>query len=141
MSSYLLALFGGSLIGLAASLMLLWNGRVTGISGIIYGAAIQPVKKDKEWRWSFVGGLLVGGFILHFFYPAAFSVGLRTESWTVAVAGLLVGFGTVLGNGCTSGHGVCGISRLSPRSLIATGTFILAGILAVFLFRHFGFLP
>ena len=141
MNTYLLALLGGALIGLAVSLMLLWNGRVTGISGIVYGAAVKPVQKDQAWRWSFIGGLLFGGLILKFINPAAFSEGLPTQSWTVPVAGLLVGFGTVLGNGCTSGHGVCGMSRFSPRSLIATGTFIASGVLAVFLFRQFGVLP
>ncbi len=141
MNTYLLALLGGALIGLSVSLMLLWNGRVTGISGIVYGAAVKPVQKDQAWRWSFIGGLLFGGLMLKFIYPTAFSEGLQTQSWTVPIAGLLVGFGTVLGNGCTSGHGVCGISRLSPRSLIATGTFIASGVLAVFLFRQFGVLP
>ena len=141
MHSYLLALLGGMLIGLSVSLMLLWNGRVTGISGIVYGVTVKSVKKDQAWRWYFIVGLILGGLMLQFIYPDAFGEGLRTEIWTVVVAGVLVGFGTVLGNGCTSGHGVCGISRLSPRSLIATGVFILAGVLAVFLFREFGVLP
>jgi uncharacterized protein len=141
MNDYLLALLGGALIGLSASLMLFWNGRVTGISGIVYGAAVKPIKNDKVWRWYFLGGLLAGGLMLQFFYPSAFSQGLQTKSWTVTVAGLLVGFGTSLGNGCTSGHGVCGISRLSPRSIIATLTFIGAGVLAVFIFRQIGLLP
>ena len=141
MNDYLLALSGGLLIGLAASLMLFWNGRVTGISGIVYSAAVKPVKNDKAWRWSFIVGLLVGGLILQFIYPTAFSHGLQTKSWTVIVAGLLVGFGTTLGSGCTSGHGVCGLSRLSPRSIIATLTFIGAGVFAVFIFRRLGILP
>lgn len=141
MHDYLLALVGGSLIGLAVSLMLLWNGRVTGISGIVYGAAVKPVQSDKSWRWSFIGGLFLGGFALQLIRPSLFSEGLPTESWTVVLAGLLVGFGTVLGNGCTSGHGVCGISRLSPRSIVATGVFISAGVLAVFIFRQVGILP
>ena len=141
MNSYLWAISGGALIGLSVSLMLLWSGRVTGISGIVYGAAVKPVKKDQAWRWSFLVGLLLGGLVLQFIYPTAFSEELRTKSWTVIVAGLLVGFGTVLGSGCTSGHGVCGISRFSLRSLIATGTFISAGVLAVFLFRQMGVLP
>jgi uncharacterized protein len=140
-SDNLLALFGGALIGLSVSMMLLWNGRVTGISGIIYGAAVKPTKMDKAWRWYFIGGLLAGGVILRFIYPNAFSEGLQTNSWTVVVAGLLVGFGTTLGNGCTSGHGVCGISRLSPRSIIATLTFMCAGVVAVFIFRKLGILP
>ena len=141
MHNYLLALFGGTLIGLSVSLLLLWNGRVTGISGIVYGAAVKSVKKDQAWRWYFIVGLILGGLMLQFIYPDAFGEGLRTEIWTVVVAGVLVGFGTVLGNGCTSGHGVCGISRLSLRSLVATAVFILAGVLAVFLFRQFGVLP
>ena len=141
MSEYFMALVGGSLIGLSVSLMLLCNGRVTGVSGIIYSAAIKPVKNDRAWRWNFIGGLLVGGLLLQLAYPKAFSEGLRTETWTVVVAGLLVGFGTVLGNGCTSGHGVCGMSRLSPRSIIATFIFIAAGVGAVFIFRKIGVLP
>lgn len=141
MNDYLLALLGGALIGLSVSLMLFWSGRVTGISGIVYGAAVKPTDNDKSWRWHFVGGLIAGGLLLQFIYPSAFSDGLQTKSWTVIVAGLLVGFGTTLGNGCTSGHGVCGISRLSPRSIIATLTFIGAGVLTVFVFRQIGVLP
>ncbi len=141
MNSYVLALAGGALIGLAVSLMLFWNGRVTGISGIIYAAAVKPDKNNQGWRWSFIAGLFIGGLTLRIFYPEAFGEGLRTETWTVVAAGILVGFGTVVGNGCTSGHGVCGISRLSPRSLVATATFILAGVLAVYLFRRMGVLP
>lgn len=141
MNDYILATFGGALIGLAVSLMLLWNGRVTGVSGIFYGATVKTEVGDKAWRWYFIGGLIAGGFLLHFYIPNAFSDGLQTEPWTVIVAGLLVGFGTLLGNGCTSGHGVCGISRMSPRSLVATLTFIAAGILSVFVFRRLGILP
>lgn len=141
MNDYLLAVFGGALIGLSVSLMLFCNGRVTGISGIVYGAAVKTFKSDKAWRWYFIVGLLAGGFLLQFFYPNAFSVGLQTKSWTVVAAGLLVGFGTTLGNGCTSGHGVCGISRLSPRSIIATLIFVGAGVFAVFIFQKMGVLP
>jgi uncharacterized membrane protein YedE/YeeE len=141
LNTYLLAFMGGTLIGLAVSLMLFLNGRVTGISGIVYEVAAKPTQKEQGWRWSFVGGLFVGGLLLKYFYPAAFGEGLLTESWTLVVGGVLVGFGTVLGNGCTSGHGVCGISRLSPRSIIATLIFISAGVLAVFLFRKLGVLP
>lgn len=138
MDNYYLALIGGLLIGAAVSLMLFLNGRVTGVSGIIYGAAVTPTKGDRAWRWYFISGMLVGGFILKMLKPDAFSGGLPTQEWTLAVAGLLVGFGTVLGSGCTSGHGVCGTSRLSPRSLVATLTFIFAGVLAVFVFRKLG---
>ena len=138
MDNYYLPLFGGLLIGAAVSLMLYLNGRVTGVSGIIYGATATPTKGDRAWRWYFISGMLVGGFVLRIVKPDAFSGGLPTPNWTLVVAGLLVGFGTVLGSGCTSGHGVCGISRLSPRSLAATVTFISAGALAVFVFRKLG---
>lgn len=138
MNEYVMPLFGGALIGLAASLMLYWNGRVTGISGIIYGATVAPKKGDVSWRWFFIFGMLFGGLLLKIFLPLSFVEPLPTAHWTLVVAGLLVGFGTVLGSGCTSGHGVCGISRLSPRSLIATVTFMVAGIMAVVLFRSMG---
>jgi uncharacterized membrane protein YedE/YeeE len=138
MHDYIFALLGGVLIGIAVSIMLLFNGRVTGISGIAYGAIVKPMKGDQAWRWYFFFGMLSGGLILNTFYPQAFEGALPTATWTVVVAGLLVGFGTVMGGGCTSGHGVCGVSRLSPRSLFATLTFMLAGILAVLVFRQFG---
>ena len=137
---WLHALWGGVLIGIAVSLMLIWNGRVTGISGIVYGL-MNPVKKDLSWRLYFVGGMVVGGLTLAMMMPNAFGHPLPTADWTVGVAGLLVGFGTVLGSGCTSGHGVCGISRLSPRSIVATGLFIGFGIAAVFALRSWGVLP
>jgi uncharacterized membrane protein YedE/YeeE len=131
------ALLGGILIGISVSLMLFWNGRVTGISGIINGA-LSPVKGDIQWRLFFISGLIFGGFVLSQLNPRIFENKLTTEIWTVVVAGLFVGFGTILGSGCTSGHGVCGISRMSPRSLIATIVFMAAGIAAVFVFRNLG---
>lgn len=131
------ALFGGAIIGVSVSLMLLWNGRVTGISGILNGT-LTPTKGDTAWRWYFLGGMLLGGIALRSIKPDSFSGQLETGIWTLVVAGLLVGFGTILGSGCTSGHGVCGISRLSPRSLVATIVFICAGIMAVALFRQLG---
>lgn len=131
------ALLGGVIIGISVSLMLLWNGRVTGISGIINGA-LSPVKGDTGWRVLFIGGLFLGGLTLRALNPNVFSGSLQTGTWTTAVAGLLVGFGTVLGSGCTSGHGVCGISRMSPRSLVATIIFISAGVIAVAAFRQLG---
>jgi uncharacterized membrane protein YedE/YeeE len=133
------ALIGGALIGVSVSLMLLWNGRVTGISGIINGA-LTYVKRDYAWRVLFILGLIVGGLILKVLRPEVFSGAILTDTWTVVVAGLLVGFGTILGSGCTSGHGVCGISRMSPRSLVATIVFIGAGVFAVALFRKIGVL-
>ena len=131
------ALLGGVLIAISVSLMLLWNGRVTGISGIINGA-LSPVKGDTTWRVLFIAGLVLGGLTLKAFNPNVFSGSLPTESWTVVVAGLLVGFGTILGSGCTSGHGICGISRMSLRSLVATIIFIAAGVIAVAAFRYLG---
>lgn len=133
------ALIGGALIGISVSFMLLWNGRVTGISGII-GTAFNAPKGDTAWRVMFVGGLFLGGVVLNAVNPSVFAGALNTENWTVVVAGLLVGVGTLLGSGCTSGHGVCGISRMSPRSLVATVTFIAAGVLSVYVFKILGVL-
>lgn len=128
------AVIGGIIIGLAVSLMLFFNGRVTGISGIL-GGIIKPQKNDLNWRFAFVGGLLVGGFILQKLIPSAFIQLSSALPVDYMIAGLLVGFGTLLGNGCTSGHGVCGISRLSVRSIIATLTFIIFGVVSVLIFK------
>lgn len=127
--SIYLALAGGALIGVAASLMLVFNGRVTGISGIANGL-LSYTKNDYLWRFAFVAGLIVGGGVLGANYPDLFTNTTNRSDIMIAVAGLIVGFGTVLGSGCTSGHGVCGISRLSPRSLIATASFMLVGMIA-----------
>ena len=127
------ALEGGALIGVSASLMLGFNGRVTGISGIV-GGLVAPASGDVAWRALFVAGLVLGGLVAHALWPAAFTVTTASTGVTV-LAGLLVGFGTRVGNGCTSGHGVCGVSRLSPRSLAATATFIAAGALTVLVTR------
>lgn len=127
------ALVGGVLIGASVSLMLLFNGRVTGISGIVYGL-FTAKKSDFAWRTAFVFGLIAGGALLTFFLPPiSFS---ENFSWKIPIAGLLVGFGTVLGSGCTSGHGICGVSRLSPRSLAATVLFIISGIITVFFWQN-----
>jgi uncharacterized protein len=129
------ALIGGAIIGVAVSLMLVFNGRVTGISGIVSGV-LSPRKNDISWRILFLLGLLSGGVILRFIQPEAFQSASKNMGLIdYAVAGLLVGFGTLLGNGCTSGHGVCGISRLSVRSIIATIVFITFGVLSVFIFK------
>ncbi len=125
------ALLGGALIGVSASLMLAFNGRVTGISGIV-GGLVHPTPGDLTWRALFVAGLLLGGLVAMIALPGAFG-GVSGGVVTAAFAGLLVGVGTRLGNGCTSGHGVCGLSRLSPRSLAATITFITTGAVTVLL--------
>jgi uncharacterized protein len=136
-TEFLNALAGGGLIGVATTILLLFNGRVTGISGIVSGA-INPQKNETLWRWAFVLGLIVGGFVLKATFPEFFLGRLATQDWTLILAGALVGFGTLLGSGCTSGHGVCGISRFSIRSIIATVTFILSGIISIVLFRLLG---
>ena len=125
------SLVGGSLIGLAVTLMLLFNGRVTGVSGIIASSLTKPTSEGL-WRWMFVGGLLI-----HLIRPDFFANTSGRSSAAVLVAGLLVGYGTVMGSGCTSGHGVCGMSRFSVRSAIATLIFMLAGLLTVQAVRYF----
>lgn len=127
-------LAGGLLIGLAAGLFILLNGRIAGISGIV-GGLIRPVRNDVLWRAAFVGGMLAAPTLwLAFSTLPAIEV---AAGWPVLiVAGLLVGVSTRYGAGCTSGHGVCGVSRLSPRSLLATGLFMATGFLTVFVVRH-----
>ena len=128
------ALAGGVLIGLAAVLLALFNGRVAGISGIV-GALLPPRAQGGAWRVAFVVGMLAAPLLYSLFatVPAVES----PVSWPVLViAGLLVGFGTRLGSGCTSGHGVCGLSRLSARSLVATLCFMATGFATVFVVRH-----
>src|SRR5437763_2057699 len=127
----LVSLTGGIFIGVSASMMLLMEGRIAGISGIIAGL-LKPVKGETAWKACFVAGLLAGGLLLRIVLPGAYDFGIVRSYGVLAVAGLLVGFGTRLGNGCTSGHGVCGISRLSARSRVATATFIASGALAVY---------
>ena len=136
-SEWTAALIGGLIIGFSVTIMLLFNGRVTGISGIISGI-LSPVKNDYQWRVYFIGGLILGGFILNSLNPTILANTLDTSSLELVFAGLLVGFGTLLGSGCTSGHGVCGISRLSLRSILATVSFIFAGVLTVYLIRNLG---
>lgn len=127
-------MIGGVLIGLAATIMLLFSGRVTGISGIV-GDFLNFKTSDKDWRSYFLIGLLLGGVTLKILKPESFTIISSAAVGDYLGAGFLVGFGTLLGNGCTSGHGVCGISRFSLRSIVATMTFIAAGILSVALFK------
>jgi uncharacterized protein len=124
-STWLSAWLGGALIGLASTLLLVAHGRVAGISGIA-GGLLQPATLDRAWRLAFVGGLAAAGVVAAILAPAAIGPSVRSIG-AVLVAGLLVGFGTRLGNGCTSGHGVCGVSRGSGRSLVAVATFMATG--------------
>jgi uncharacterized membrane protein YedE/YeeE len=128
-------LAGGALIGLAASGLLLFNGRILGVTGIFAGI-LRPHAGDRGWRLAFVAGLLAGGFVLIAAHFPTFPATTGHSAWWMAGAGLLVGYGTRLANGCTSGHGVCGISRLSRRSIVATITFISAGAATVYIVRH-----
>lgn len=131
------SLIGGLLIGLSASMLLLSHGRVLGVSGL-WGGLIARQPSDRGLRLSFFGGLLSAGLVMWLIRPELFPSGPVTPLWLTAIAGFLVGFGTRLGNGCTSGHGVCGISRLSTRSLVATGAFMATGIATVLLVRLLG---
>ena len=128
------ALVGGVLIGLAASMLLLINGRVAGVSGILRNL-LKPVAGDVAWRLAFIAGL-VAGPLLYAFLGNAVVIELRASLPLLVVAGAIVGFGTSMGSGCTSGHGVCGIARLSTRSILATITFMSCGVLTVYFARH-----
>jgi uncharacterized membrane protein YedE/YeeE len=132
MGPILAALLGGILIGLAATLLLVFNGRVLGITGIVAGLPTR----DAAWRASFIGGMILGAALLVRFLPAALDVSLHPPAPLLVAGGLLVGFGTRMANGCTSGHGVCGIARLSKRSIIATGVFVCTGALTVFVLHR-----
>ena len=131
MHPYMVSLFGGLLIGASVWLLLAGLGRVTGISGIAATALTAP--KESLWRYAYLAGLIGGGLLFVRLFGTVAS-GVASTPWLI-VAGLLVGFGTVLGGGCTSGHGVCGLGRRSPRSLIATLTFMAAGMVAVAIIR------
>lgn len=128
------ALMGGALIGLATALFALLNGRIAGISGIL-GGLLQPRPGDVSWRLTFLAGLLLAPFVYQLFEPLP-DLRIDASTGTLLLAGLLVGVGTRYGSGCTSGHGVCGLSRRSPRSLTATLTFMGAGFVTVFVTRH-----
>lgn len=129
-----LSLAGGLLIGLAAAMFVLLNGRIAGISGIL-GGLLRPLHGDIGWRVAFIAGLIVAPFVFGVAAPLP-EVQIDAGTGKLIVAGLLVGLGTRYGSGCTSGHGVCGISRLSPRSLVATAAFMFAGFVTVFVVRH-----
>ena len=131
----LTALSGGLLIGLSAAVLLLFNGRIAGISGIVGGLLQRHKAGDFAWRIAFVLGLVLAPALYRVFGELPESQ-IDASSATLVVAGLLVGFGSRLGAGCTSGHGVCGLSRRSPRSMVATATFMATGFITVYLLRH-----
>jgi len=129
------AAIGGALIGLAAVLLMLLNGRIAGVTGVLAGL-IDPLSTDRGWRAAFVGGLIAAPLtaaLLGYTVPVP---QMPASLVVIALGGLLVGFGTRLSNGCTSGHGVCGIARLSPRSIVATAVFMAAAIVVVAVIRH-----
>ena len=130
-------LAGGALIGLAASILLLFHGRIAGIAGIVGETLRGKGTSDGAFRIAFVGGMILAGLALRAVAPSAIGEA-KGSIVLVAIAGGLVGYGTRLGNGCTSGHGVCGLSRLSKRSLVATLTFMATAAVTVFVVGHFG---
>ena len=131
------ALSGGVLLGLASALFILLNGRILGISGIL-GGLIPPKRSDALWRLAFLAGIFTSPWVFKALAPSSLLSAPRIDAGVIllVIAGLLVGLGTRYGSGCTSGHGVCGLARLSPRSLIATFTFMAAGFAVVFIARH-----
>jgi len=131
------SLIGGLLLGVASAAFILINGRILGISGIL-GGLLPPKVGDISWRVAFLLGMLAAPTVFMALAPAGFASEPRIDAgfWTVIVAGLLVGIGTRYASGCTSGHGVCGLSRLSPRSLVATLSFMGAGFFIVYIVRH-----
>ena len=129
------SLLGGMILGIAAALYVLLHGRILGISGIISGL-LHPKQDDRAWRIALVLGLLTAPVLAALFFEIRPIVEVDADWIAIIIAGLLVGFGSQYGSGCTSGHGICGLSRLSPRSLVATLSFMGAGFLAVFVLRH-----
>lgn len=129
------AAIGGFLIGLAAVLFMAMNGRVAGVSGIVAGALL-PVRGDVIWRLAFIAGLFIAPIIVWLTTAAKPALDIMHPLWMIAVGGLLVGFGARMGGGCTSGHGICGMARLSKRSIAATATFMTSAIIVVFVLHH-----
>ena len=129
------AAVGGALIGLSAVLLMALTGRIAGISGIFAGL-INPETTDRAWRAAFIGGLIAAPLAAALLGHTVPTPRMPGSYIVVVIGGLLVGFGTRLGSGCTSGHGICGIARLSPRSIVATGVFMMAAIIVVALTHH-----
>ena len=139
LNDYINAIGGGLLIGLASLFLFLSIGRIAGVSGILWRSLSVKSGQESERLWSivFVVGVCFGGWFLHVIADIPVPELVTENRWQIALSGLLVGFGTRLGNGCTSGHGVCGIGRLSLRSVVATSVFMLTAVLTVILMRHF----
>jgi uncharacterized membrane protein YedE/YeeE len=148
---YPLALGGGLLIGIASLLLFAFNGRIAGVCGIAFSllsrrslpsmesshtehAALKV--SDATWRWLFLAGLIIGTLLFHFLSSTPFPAPPNNSISLLLIGGLLVGYGTTMGNGCTSGHGVCGIARLSTRSITATLSFMMAAIVSLYVFKH-----
>ena len=132
MNTYLMPLTGGVLLGVSAMWLLLSLGRIAGISGIAWGSLAGP---ERVWRTLVLVGLLLGGLLTHSVLGQPVPAESTTPLWLIAASGLLVGMGTRMGGGCTSGHGVCGLGRRSPRSLVATLTFMTLGVITVFIMQ------
>ncbi|MEC7172350.1 MAG: YeeE/YedE thiosulfate transporter family protein [Pseudomonadota bacterium] len=130
------SLIGGVMIGLAALLLMLAHGRVMGVSGILGGIVMPSGKSDIGWRILFVIGMLAGPFAVIHLLDRPVDIMPAASGMILPVAGFIVGLGTAIGSGCTSGHGICGLARLSPRSFVAVGAFMATGIATVFLVRH-----
>lgn len=135
-NSWMRAAIGGGLIGVAAALMWGLNGRIAGVSGVLGGLLLESKGAESIWRFLFVAGLILGAWVMAILRPDMVTTAMQTGWIGIVAAGLLVGFGTRMGSGCTSGHGVCGIARLSRRSLVATATFMASGFATVFVLRH-----
>lgn len=134
-STMWMPLAGGLIIGLAATILLYFNGRIAGVSGIL-GGLLKPTKSDIGWRVAFISGLMISSSVYMIASPLPVAT-IDADITTLIIAGLMVGFGTRYGSGCTSGHGVCGLSRGSLRSFVATISFIGAGVLTVYFVKHF----
>jgi uncharacterized membrane protein YedE/YeeE len=127
------SLAGGILLGISASILMYLNGRIAGISGIVGGILNNPSAAEKAWRGAFVVGIIGGASVYAYFFPVSIEPREHVTTALLIVGGLIVGFGTAMGGGCTSGHGVCGISRFSLRSITATMVFLVAGIATVYI--------
>lgn len=132
------SLIGGIIIGLSAVFMMYFNGKITGISGIAKGIVSKDNigSHERNWRIFFIAGLLLGGFVITLLLPQSTAVTLKSSPLLMIVSGLFVGFGTSLGNGCTSGHGICGLGRRSVRSLFSVITFMITAMITVFILFH-----